>query len=100
MIVLTLYREILDNLTVLYPKRDEINLNAFQFLLGEYDSKSDREDFIMVINMMRFVWVCKCTGMQLTLENFKKFFGRFCKIQQKANILRCIQNIQLNSIWN
>ena len=99
MIVLTLYREILNNLTVLYPKRDEINLNAFQFLLGEYDSKSDREDFIMVINMMRFVWVCKCTGMQLSLDNFKNFFGRFCKIQQKANILRCIQNIQLDSIW-
>ena len=99
MIVLTLYREIIDNLTVLYPKRDEVNLNAFQFLLGEYDFKSDREDFILVINMMRFVWVCKCTGMQLNLENFKNFFGKFCRIQQKANILRCIQNIPLDSIW-
>ena len=86
-------------MTVIYPKVREVNLNAYQFILGEYNSKADNSVFVLVINMMRFVWVSKCTGMQLNLENFKKFFNKFIGVQKGANILHFLQNMDTNAIW-
>ena len=91
--------------------RQKLNINAYnfsadlfqnerKFLLGHTIKDSDNLDFILSINLTRYVWLAKWFEKQLSYEAFKNKFNFILKVQKRSNILASIRNINIDEIWN
>ena len=68
-------------------------------ILGYSFKGSDNFEFVFYMYVNRFIWLAKLRGMIPTLAPFKTYLKQNLLIQLKANILTCMELLDINNIW-
>ena len=56
-------------------------------------------DFVFYTYLCRYIWVTKIKQTDLDLIGFKNYLHQCLKIQKSANVLSCLELINIDSMW-
>ena len=99
-IVQNLITEIRNAINILvYQYSPEYLNDPFKLLLGHGIDTPDCRNFVLGINIARYVWITKHKDTSPNLNGFKNFFKFFINKQKFVGKLSCISALNPNDMW-
>ena len=99
-IVNNFYNELLSKLDKVHYKINEQRfLDAKSLILGHDYNNADNKEFILAINLTRYVWITKWFEKTLSVKAFQFRFSNFIKLHKKLEDIMCFNDVRLERLW-
>ena len=69
-------------------------------ILGYKFKDADDFGFVFYLYLNRYIWITKLKEFTLSFDAFRNYIKKNLIIQKKAQSLKCLDNLNINNLWN
>ena len=74
-------------------------LDPKHLILGHNCTTSDNKQFILSLNLTRYIWITKWFQKSLNVKAFQYRFTSFIKLHKRLEDIMCFSDINIERLW-